>query len=125
MNSDIKRLVAAILVLALSVVPACSSKKNRTNPIVPPTTSFDSGNIAGGTSYAHVFATEGTFHYHCAIHPSMTGTVIVTQSGAVNSAVSIVNPTTGFSPDTIGVGKGGIVTWTNNDTATHTVTSNP
>jgi len=124
MNSDIKRLVAAMLVLALSAVPACS-KKNKTNPIVPPTTSFDSGNIAGGTNYAHVFAVEGTFDYHCAIHPSMTGTVIVTQSGAANSAVSIVNMTTGFSPDTIAVGKGGTVTWTNNDAITHTVTSNP
>jgi len=125
MNSDLKRLVAAILVLALSAVPACSSKKTQTNPIVPPTTSFDSGNIAGGTSYAHVFATEGTFNYHCAIHPSMTGTVIVTQSGAANSSVSIVNMTTGFSPDTIAVAQGGTVRWTNNDTATHTVTSDP
>ena len=56
-------------------------------------------------NYAHVFAVEGTFNYHCAIHPSMTGTVIVTQSGAANSAVSIVNMRTGFSPDTIAVAR--------------------
>lgn len=41
--------------------------------------SFDSGNIASATggTYSHTFTTVGTFSYHCAIHPSMKGTVVV------------------------------------------------
>lgn len=31
-----------------------------------------------GDSYSHTFTTAGTVMYHCAIHPFMTGTVIVT-----------------------------------------------
>lgn len=37
------------------------------------------GNGGGvGGSYARAFTAAGTFPYHCAIHPSMTGTVTVT-----------------------------------------------
>ena len=33
--------------------------------------------ISPGQSFTFVFNTAGTFAYHCAIHPSMTGTIIV------------------------------------------------
>jgi plastocyanin len=39
--------------------------------------SFTSATLAGGGTYSHRFTTAGTFAYHCEIHPSMTGTVIV------------------------------------------------
>jgi plastocyanin len=39
--------------------------------------SFNSGTLAGGGSFSHRFTTAGTFAYHCAIHASMTGTVVV------------------------------------------------
>ncbi len=45
----------------------------------------DSGNEIGspslgnGESYSHVFTVEGTYAYHCGIHASMTGTIIVTK----------------------------------------------
>jgi plastocyanin len=42
-----------------------------------PTPVWDSGSIASGNSFQRYFATPGTFTYHCAIHPSMTGTVVV------------------------------------------------
>lgn len=38
---------------------------------------FDSGQLETGASYAHRFATNGTFTYKCAIHNSMTGSVMV------------------------------------------------
>jgi len=38
---------------------------------------FGSGTLAGGDTFSHLFTTTGTFAYHCAIHASMTGTVIV------------------------------------------------
>ena len=31
-----------------------------------------------GITYSFTFTTAGTFNYHCALHPSMTGKVIVT-----------------------------------------------
>lgn len=44
---------------------------------------FDSGSMSStgasgsGGSYSYTFTTAGSFPYHCTIHPSMTGTVIV------------------------------------------------
>jgi plastocyanin len=39
---------------------------------------WDSGVIAPGAKFAHVFKTAGTFTYHCNIHISLKATVIVT-----------------------------------------------
>jgi plastocyanin len=38
---------------------------------------FDSSTISGGGTYSHMFATPGTYLYHCAFHLSMTAKVIV------------------------------------------------
>jgi plastocyanin len=38
---------------------------------------WDSGFLANGTSFTHVFKTAGTFKYHCGIHSTMTATIIV------------------------------------------------
>jgi plastocyanin len=42
---------------------------------------FDSGNIGAGGTYSFTFDTPGTYSYFCAIHPSMTGEVIVVEAG--------------------------------------------
>ncbi len=39
--------------------------------------SFNSGDVAPGSTYKHTFADKGTFNYHCSIHPSMQGKVTV------------------------------------------------
>lgn len=39
---------------------------------------FASNNMAGGTTFSHDFTTAGTYTYHCSIHPTMVGTVVVT-----------------------------------------------
>jgi plastocyanin len=44
--------------------------------------SWDTGTIAGGTSKALTFDTAGTFAYHCAIHSSMHGTLVVEAAAA-------------------------------------------
>jgi plastocyanin len=40
--------------------------------------SFASGTLAQDAAFTRAFPTAGTFAYHCAIHPSMIGTVVVT-----------------------------------------------
>lgn len=40
---------------------------------------FESGTLSTGGAYSYVFPVPGTYNYHCAIHPSMTATVVVTQ----------------------------------------------
>ena len=39
--------------------------------------SWNSGNVAPGDSFRRRFRRAGTFRYHCSIHPSMTGRVVV------------------------------------------------
>ena len=36
-----------------------------------------SGNLNTGTNYTFTFTKAGTYPYHCSIHPSMTGQIIV------------------------------------------------
>ncbi|HEY8678630.1 MAG TPA: plastocyanin/azurin family copper-binding protein [Candidatus Dormibacteraeota bacterium] len=66
-----------------------------TNTSTPPHTAtadtgaWNTGTIAsGGTSAAVSFNTVGTFAYHCAIHPTMHGSVIVTAAVVTTPAPS-------------------------------------
>ncbi len=36
-----------------------------------------SSNIAPGASFAYTFNQSGSYQYHCSIHPSMRGTIVV------------------------------------------------
>jgi len=38
---------------------------------------FSSGSLSTGASYQFTFSQPGTFGYHCTIHPTMTGKIIV------------------------------------------------
>jgi len=38
---------------------------------------FSSDSLSTGASYRFTFSQPGTFTYHCSIHPSMKGTIIV------------------------------------------------
>ena len=40
--------------------------------------SWGSSMLGQGETYSHVFTSPGSYTYHCAIHPFMTGTVVVT-----------------------------------------------
>lgn len=39
--------------------------------------SFQSNSLWQGESFTHTFTQAGTYTYHCQIHPSMKGTIIV------------------------------------------------
>jgi plastocyanin len=43
---------------------------------------ISSPSIAKGETYAHTFSTPGTYTYHCSVHPSMKGTIIVQDTNA-------------------------------------------
>jgi len=38
---------------------------------------FDSGTLDTDGQFSHVFSTPGTYDYFCAVHPKMTGRIIV------------------------------------------------
>jgi plastocyanin len=40
---------------------------------------WDSGRLSQGGTYSRVFDQTGSFSYHCAIHSSMAGTIIVVE----------------------------------------------
>jgi len=51
---------------------------------------FDSGILGQGESFSWTFNNAGTYSYSCSIHPTMIGTVIVTETtpsptGTVNN----------------------------------------
>lgn len=53
---------------------------------------FVSGNIASGSEFKHTFSTPGTYSYHCSIHPSMTGMVVVTSAPVNQPKVNETKP---------------------------------
>ena len=59
--------------------------------------SFDSGTIgSGGGTFSHTFGAAGSFAYHCEIHRSMTGTIVV--QSATSPPTSTVAPADPASP---------------------------
>ena len=49
----------------------------RPHTVTPDDGSF-SGSVPAGSTFSHAFDSAGTFPYHCNIHPSMTGTITIT-----------------------------------------------
>ena len=41
-----------------------------------------SDSVGDGATFDHTFTAEGTFAYHCTIHPYMTGKIVVLAAGA-------------------------------------------
>jgi len=81
---------------------------NATAPVHTATSdtgAWDTGNIApGATSSAVSFPTAGTFAYHCAIHPSMTGLVVVSAAAATSPPVRALASGGGGPPIAVGAG---------------------
>jgi plastocyanin len=65
----------------LTVSPGTTVTWTNTDSIAHTSTSdapgWNSGTLASRQQFSFTFSTSGTFQYHCAIHPGMTGTVIV------------------------------------------------
>ncbi|WP_052374129.1 plastocyanin/azurin family copper-binding protein [Methanobacterium sp. SMA-27] len=61
------------------------NKDNIEHEVVSDTGLFDSGVLAPGESFNYTFNQAGDYAYHCAIHPSMVGIIVVSSSSMVNS----------------------------------------
>lgn len=59
-----------------------TNKDGMAHTVTSVTDLFDSGSIADGKSFEHTFSTEGTYHYKCSFHSSMTGTVVVNSANS-------------------------------------------
>lgn len=42
-------------------------------------TGINSSSLAAGSQYSFTFTAAGTYKYHCSLHPSMTGVIVVTE----------------------------------------------
>jgi plastocyanin len=54
-----------------------SNTDSTTHDMVSDTGVWDSGRIAPNGNFNFTFAAKGSYPYHCSIHPSMTGTIVV------------------------------------------------
>ena len=51
-----------------------------------------SATVAAGGSFSHTFSGQGTFAYHCTIHPYMTGQIVVLAPGVTPPATDTPAP---------------------------------
>jgi plastocyanin len=69
------------------------NKDNTAHHVVSDTGLFDSGILATGDSFNYTFNQAGDYSYHCSIHPSMVGIIVVSSStNNANNSTSTVTP---------------------------------
>src|SRR5262249_40258435 len=56
---------------------------------------WDSGTHGNGFTFAHTFASAGSFPYKCVIHPLQVGTVTVSAISNLSLIIAISSPTNG------------------------------
>ena len=62
------------------------NKDSTTHNVVSDSGLFQSGDLTNGMSYNYTFNTSGSYPYHCSIHPTMTGTIVVSENGTNSSS---------------------------------------
>lgn len=70
----------ASITVAPGTTVVWTNRDNVAHTVTADDGSWGSGTLAQGGMFSHTFTTAGTYAYHCAIHPGMTGSVIVTAS---------------------------------------------
>ena len=54
-----------------------TNKDGTAHTVTSDTGVFGSGNLGNNATFSFMFATAGSFQYHCTLHPGMTGTITV------------------------------------------------
>ncbi|MEK7353734.1 MAG: cupredoxin family copper-binding protein [Chloroflexota bacterium] len=81
-----------------------TNKDSVTHTVTSNSGLFDSGNLARGATFSYTFKEKGTFQYHCNLHPSMTGKIIVVEGNAVPTGGTTTPPATGGTTTTPSAG---------------------
>jgi plastocyanin len=108
-----------------------SNDDGGTHTVTSDTGAFDSADIPPGGSYSFTFNSSGSYAYHDALNPSMTGKINVDppypppQHYCPSTAEFVVdmNRSYGYKPAALSVASGTTVCWKNQDGWEHTVTS--
>lgn len=66
-----------IIEIAVGVDITWLNKDSAMHIVVADDGSFDSSYLTAGQTFSHTFMTAGTYTYHCGIHQTMKGTIIV------------------------------------------------
>ncbi len=79
----------ATITISAGTTIVWSNKDSTDHAPVSDTGIWDAGDVPGGTNSTGIlFSTPGTYPYHCAIHPYMVGTIIVTGSVSAPTATA-------------------------------------
>jgi plastocyanin len=68
------------------------NKDSVTHRVVSDTGLFSSGDLTTGMSYNYTFNQTGSYPYHCSIHPSMTGTIVVSTNAPATQSNNNPSP---------------------------------
>jgi plastocyanin len=65
------------LTVALNTTVKWTNNDGTAHTVTSDEGTFDSGSISDGGTFSFKFTSTGTFYYHCSIHSTMTGNIIV------------------------------------------------
>ncbi len=68
---------AATVTIASGTTVTWTNNDAVTHTVTADDGSFDSGNLVPGATFSHKFSAAGTVNYHCNIHTTMKGSVVV------------------------------------------------
>jgi plastocyanin len=66
-----------IITVSAGTTVTWTNNDNMAHTVTADDNSFDSGSIALGGTFSKMFSTAGTYPYHCTIHSTMKGTIVV------------------------------------------------
>jgi plastocyanin len=69
--------IPSTVTVAVNTTVKWTNKDGTTHTVTSDSPLFDSGNIGNSGTYSFQFTATGSYNYHCNIHSTMTGKVIV------------------------------------------------
>jgi plastocyanin len=122
-KSILKQLIISGLLVTF-ILASCGSKSNPANANGK---EFDSGSVATGGHFTHVFTTAKIIPYYCIYHGGpggvgMSGVITVQAGGTASQDTVIMNDMT-FTPPLQTIDVGDTIIWINRSTFDHTATS--
>ncbi len=86
---------ATVTVTAGSTISWTNNQSGVPHTVTADDGSFDSGRLSTGQTFSMTFSAAGTIAYHCSIHPTMHGTIVVTAASAATASPASTNAGSG------------------------------